>query len=136
MYILRIIHHVSASYCDNAASWFFFFDKVLCQLLFDKFSIGRKRLKIFFISTWLGGCRMSTYPWCGVAVGEVLWQLSIGRGEFDPENLKLSLYLIVTLHLIFETCATTLYPLMESCLPEDFIRVWQRSNRYDTNATS
>ncbi|KAJ8964429.1 hypothetical protein NQ317_017452 [Molorchus minor] len=49
------------------------------------------------------------------------------------DNIESQLRALETLGVTTEKCAAMLYPLVESCLPEEILRVWQRSRAYDPN---
>ncbi|XP_045482841.1 uncharacterized protein LOC123686673 [Harmonia axyridis] len=55
--------------------------------------------------------------------------------SFLYDKLESQLRSLETLDVTSDTCAAMLYPLVESCLPEDLIRVWQRSSHYDVEST-
>ncbi|KAJ8973156.1 hypothetical protein NQ317_017929 [Molorchus minor] len=48
------------------------------------------------------------------------------------DQIESRLRSLETLGINTDKCAAMLYPLVESCLSEDLLRVWQRSNNYDT----
>ncbi|KAJ8979702.1 hypothetical protein NQ317_000987 [Molorchus minor] len=47
------------------------------------------------------------------------------------DQIESKLRSLETLGVNTDKCAAMLYPLVESCLPEDLLRVWQRSRNYD-----
>ncbi|KAJ8914911.1 hypothetical protein NQ315_016065 [Exocentrus adspersus] len=51
------------------------------------------------------------------------------------DNIESHLRSLETLGINTDKCAAMLYPLVESCLPEDILRVWQRSTNYDSKLT-
>ncbi|KAJ8985568.1 hypothetical protein NQ317_011530 [Molorchus minor] len=51
------------------------------------------------------------------------------------DNIESQLRALETLGVTTEKCAAMLYPLVESCLPEEILRVWQRSRAYDPEST-
>lgn len=46
------------------------------------------------------------------------------------DKLEGQLRALDTLGVTSDTCAAMLYPLLESCLPEDILRTWQRSSQF------
>lgn len=51
------------------------------------------------------------------------------------DKIETQLRSLETLGVNSDKCAAMLYPLIESCLPEDIMRAWQRSTAYDSSCT-
>ncbi|GBM89881.1 hypothetical protein AVEN_111829-1 [Araneus ventricosus] len=52
------------------------------------------------------------------------------------DNLEQQIRALETLGVTTDKSAALLYPLVESCMPEDFLRVWQRSSNSDFGSDS
>src|SRR5436190_5722303 len=51
------------------------------------------------------------------------------------DQIESRLRALETLNVTSETCAAMLYPLVESCLPEEVLRVWQRQPTFNEDST-
>lgn len=51
------------------------------------------------------------------------------------DKIECHLRALETLKVTTDKCAAMLYPLVESCLPEELLRTWQRSSFYDSEST-
>ncbi|GBM32683.1 hypothetical protein AVEN_119981-1, partial [Araneus ventricosus] len=52
------------------------------------------------------------------------------------DNLEQQIRALETLGVTTDKSAALLYPLVESCMPEDFLRAWQRSSNFDLGSDS
>lgn len=65
---------------------------------------------------------------------------AISDGKFDLsvlyDKLETHLRALETLGITSDKCAAMLFPLIESCLPEELLRVWQRTPRVSIQSSS